>query len=121
MLLATGLAIFTLVESVLPRRQEAGSRLPEPLWIYTVGQGLFLALLLLVQWGPLPPIASAVLVLLVPASLVLSFAFLLRVIFPKPSGDSTVSVSAREVRAETPEPPRPEHDPERDADPFDSL
>lgn len=83
MVLAIGLAVFTVVESVLPRRQEAGARLPEPLWTYTVGQGLFLVLLLLVQVAPLPPIASAVLVFLVPIALAQSFAFLLRVVYPK--------------------------------------
>lgn len=84
MLLAIGLAVFTVVESLLPRRAEAASRLPEPLWVYTVGQGLFLVLLLLVQFAPLPAVASAVLVFLIPVSLGLSLAFLLRVVFPKP-------------------------------------
>lgn len=81
---AVALAIYTVVESVRPRRAEAAKRLPEPLWTYTAGQGLFLALLALVQVAPLPPIASAIAVFLVPLALVQSFAFLLRVVFPRP-------------------------------------
>lgn len=73
-------------------------------WTYVVVQAAYLALLLVVQTSLLPPIASAVMVLLTPFALVQSIAYLLRVVFPKsgaPVEDATPTSDADQ--AEDPE------------------
>ena len=84
-IVTAGLALFVVVQSMRPRYQPAAERLREPLWTYTVGQSLFLAVLLLLQLAEVP-VLSGLLLVLIPLSLIQSFAFMLRVIWPRGGG-----------------------------------
>lgn len=87
-LLTIGLAAFVLFDSLRPRRRSgARGRLPEPLWLYTAIEAAFLGTLLLVQVIPGISLTSAIPVALAPFSLVASFAYLLRAVYPRPAGE----------------------------------
>lgn len=75
-------AFVVLHASLIARRGRLAGR-PSSVWLWAGPQAAYLALLFVVQTPLLPLVAAAVLVLLAPLSLVGSFAYLLRVVFPK--------------------------------------
>jgi len=84
LLLAGMLAAFVVLHASLVARRGRLAGKPASVWLWAGPQAGYLALLLVVQTPLLPLVASAVLVLLAPLALVQSFAYLLRVVFPKP-------------------------------------
>ncbi len=86
--LAGMLAAFVILDS-LRRAFFAHTSKPDARWwAYVAPQGVFFLLLLVVQGPWLPLIASAVLVLITPIALIQSIAYLLRVVFPKPTAQA---------------------------------
>jgi len=87
------LSVFVFVDSMMPRRRaKVGQRLPEPLWVYTVTMGAYLAVLIAVQIIPGLQVASAIAAIASPFALAFGVIYLLRAVFPKhASGESTVT------------------------------
>ncbi|MDR3687294.1 MAG: hypothetical protein P4L93_10100 [Coriobacteriia bacterium] len=83
--LAVGLALFVLVDSLRAVRREHLAELPEPAWIYPVFGGGFLVFVFSVLLPFVPVAFSAVSALLTPFWLAIAVAYLLRVVFPKPA------------------------------------
>lgn len=77
------LAVFVVLDSLRPKRV-AAARVREPLWVYTVGEALFLTALALAAVLSGTSLISAVPVIAAPFALTLGIAYLLRVVFPKP-------------------------------------
>ena len=77
------LAAFVVIDSLLPKRRARFAQLPEPAWIYTGFQAVFLALVLFGWVPPLPRWVAAVPAVLTPFALAEQVAYLLRVVFPK--------------------------------------
>jgi formate-dependent nitrite reductase membrane component NrfD len=83
-LLAVVLSGFVFADSMRPSRSTAvAGRLREPLWVYTLLAGLYLALLVIVQVARGVQFAAAIVVLATPLALALGVTYLLRVVFPK--------------------------------------
>lgn len=79
------ISLFVLIDSFRARRIDTAGRLGRNLWLYRVGQGLFLGLMGLAQIPGVPRVASAVAVVLVPFALAQGVAYLLRVVYPAPA------------------------------------
>jgi hypothetical protein len=82
-LLTVLLGGFVFIDSLRPARSRARGRGREPLWMYTAGEGTFLAILVFAQFAKALPISAAVAALSAPFALALGFAYLLRVVYPK--------------------------------------
>jgi hypothetical protein len=83
--LALGLSLYVTIDSLRAPRRERLAELSEPSWLYTAIEGAF-AVVALGVWIPaIPRVAAAVPVFAFPVALVFGFAYLLRVVFPKPS------------------------------------
>ncbi len=82
LVLAGLFGLFTFFDSLFVRRA-AFDGLREPRWSYTVGQGVYLLVLGAAQISSVPRLAGAIVVLVTPFALAQSFAYLLRVVFPK--------------------------------------
>lgn len=79
------LSLFVFIDSVRPKRRAAAAdRLPEPLWLYTVLTGAFLASLIVVQFLPGLQVAAAIPAIATPFMLAIGIVYLLRVVYPKP-------------------------------------
>lgn len=76
-------AVFVTTDSLRKARQSRLRALPEPQWLYTLPNAVFLAAAALVQIAPIPPIAVGA-SLASPLIVILGFAYLLRVVFPRP-------------------------------------
>jgi FtsH-binding integral membrane protein len=87
-LLAAGLGLFVLIDSLRPNGRSRFDALREPWWLYAVSEGIFLAFLFGVWIPKVPRIVSAIPVALTPFALVLGVAYLLRVVFPKPAASA---------------------------------
>jgi hypothetical protein len=83
-LLAAGLGLFVLIDSIRPNGRLRFGALREPWWLYAVSEGIFLVFLFGVWIPRVPRIVSAIPVALTPFALALGVAYLLRVVFPKP-------------------------------------
>jgi FtsH-binding integral membrane protein len=82
---ALALAVFVFIDSMRPKRAESvAGRLPEPLWVYTVLEGLFIGSLIVVQVAKGVSLMSAVPVAIAPFAIAAGVAYLLRVVYPKP-------------------------------------
>lgn len=101
LLLGGMLSAFVVLDSVRRRMRDRDARSTISWWVYVVPQTAYFVLLMLVQTPLLPPVASAVLMLLTPLALIQQFAYLLRVVFPKPAAVD-VATAAEEV-VEAPE------------------
>ena len=88
--LALAAALYVSVDSNRPARRDALAALPEPAWLYSVCQPVFLAFAIVVWLPVLPRVVSVVPVALIPFALVGQVAYLLRAVFPKPAGPSAV-------------------------------
>lgn len=84
------LAVFVVLDSLRPKRVAAAA-VREPLWVYTVGEALFLAALALAAVMSGTSLISAVPVIAAPFALALGVTYLLRVVFPKPVAEAPVS------------------------------
>ena len=83
--LVLGMAAYVSVDSWRAARAERLAALREPAWVYRVLQPAFL-LIALAVWLPfVPRVLAAVPVGLMLFALVGQFAYLLRVVFPKPA------------------------------------
>jgi hypothetical protein len=78
------LAVFVTVDSLRPRRRVRLAEIPEPWWVYTVFQAVFLAFVLFGWIPPLPRWVAVIPVAMTPFALAEQVAYLLRVVFPKP-------------------------------------
>jgi len=94
LVLAGMLSAFVVLHAVLVARRGRLADAPLPLALYAVPQAGYLALLFIVQGPWLPPIATAILVLITPLALIQQVVYLLRVVFPKPVAPSESSPSA---------------------------
>jgi uncharacterized membrane protein YoaK (UPF0700 family) len=83
-LLAIALALFCLVDSLLPRHRERFAQLPEPAWLYTAVFAVFVAFVAGVWLPIVPRIVAVVPVFMTPVVLAVGVAYLLRVVFPIP-------------------------------------
>lgn len=90
--MAALLALFVAADAFRPRRREALARVPEPGWSYAALQGAFLVALGAGQFAAAPDWVRTVSVGLVPVSLAVSVAYLLRVVYPRPSADAAGSL-----------------------------
>jgi len=79
------LAAFVLIDSLRPGRRERLAALPEPSWLYTGFQAVFLVFALFGWVPPLPRWVAVIPVALTPFALAEQVAYLLRVVFPKPA------------------------------------
>jgi len=80
-MLAVFVVIDTLRRSFLPMRKEA-----EPLrWYYLVPQAIYFVFMMLGEGRLVPDAFAAGVVLVTPFALAQGFAYLLRVVFPKPA------------------------------------
>ena len=86
--LAGMLAAFVLLDSWRAKRRARMADLPEPWWLYPAAEVIYLALLFIVQTPVVPAVWSAVLVLITPVAIGVGVAYLLRVVFPKPTEDA---------------------------------
>ncbi len=77
------LAAFVIVDSLRPRRRVRFAELPEPWWVYTGLQVVFLAFALFGWVPPLPRWVAVIPVAMTPFALAEQIAYLLRVVFPK--------------------------------------
>jgi hypothetical protein len=83
LLLAVGGAVFVVVDSLRPRRAPRFDNVWESNWFYMIPQAVYLGLVATAQLAPIGPIAVAV-TLATPLALVQQFAYLLRIVYPKP-------------------------------------
>jgi hypothetical protein len=81
---AVVLAAYVVVDSLRPKRRARLAELPEPWWIYTVVQAVFLAFALFGWVPPLPRWVAVIPVAMTPFMLAEQVAYLLRAVFPKP-------------------------------------
>ena len=96
-LLAIGLAAFVLVESLRTQRRERLAELPESERLYPIAAGVFLVCVVGV-WIPIVPRpVSVVPIVLAPFALVLGVAYLLRIVFPKPTAIARDDAPGTEV------------------------
>lgn len=97
LLLAVGLALYMVVDSLRPGRRAASAGVvTEPLWIYTVLSAVFLVSLIVVQFIPGLQMTAAIPSLAAPIVTAAGFAYLLRVVFPKPT-EEQLAASEREM------------------------
>lgn len=80
------LSVFVVADSIV-RVRRGRYRAREPWWVYTIPQAVFLLVLLGVQLPVVPNWGGAVVFVLMPFALAEQFTYLLRVVFPKPSGE----------------------------------
>jgi hypothetical protein len=87
--IAAGLGIFVLADSFRPVRRARLDELPEPWLLYPISQVVFLVLLL-IELIPMTMPLWVLICLAIATPLVLAeqFAYLLRVVFPKPESPS---------------------------------
>ena len=78
------LAAYVAVDSLRSSRRERMTELPEPWWIYSGFQALFLVFALFGWVPPLPRWVAVIPVAMTPFALAEQVAYLLRVVFPKP-------------------------------------
>ena len=107
------LAAFVTLDSIRRLLKPGASR---RLWAYLVPQALFFVLLIVSQWPKMPILVNGILVLCSPFALGDAFAYLLRVVYPKPAAVAA-PVAAQSASAAVPaeallEPgPPPQDDP----------
>ena len=77
------LAVFVCIDSLRPKRRARMAELPEPGWIYTGLQAIFLVFALFGWIPPLPRWVAVIPVAMTPFALAEQVAYLLRVVFPK--------------------------------------
>jgi hypothetical protein len=94
------LAVFVVIDSLRSKRRARVEALPEPAWVYPAFQGVFLAFALFGWVPPLPRWVAVIPVAMTPFALAEQVAYLLRVVFPKPSS------APAEDPAEAPSPER---------------
>ena len=82
--LAFVLSAYCFVDSLRPQRRERFAEIPEPGWLYTAVHGVYLVCVLAVWIPGVPRVLAAVPVGLMVFALGFGFAYLLRVVFPKP-------------------------------------
>lgn len=75
------LGAFVVFDSLKVRRP-VFERLPEPRWVYTVLQGIYVLALLAAQVPGVPAFVGGIVVLVTPVAIAVSLAYLLRVVFP---------------------------------------
>lgn len=85
---AAGLGVFVIADAFRPRRRPAFSRVPEPAWLYAAVQVAFLAAFAAGQFPAAPDWVRTLSVGLVPVAIAVAVAYLLRVVYPKRTGDS---------------------------------
>lgn len=83
------LCVFVLVDSVRPARRRKAAGVREPLWLYTALMVAYLGLLVVVQLIPGLNLASAVVSISTPFALALGVTYLLRVVYPKTSSETS--------------------------------
>jgi len=86
--IAIALAAYVLFDSQRAARAERLASLREPARLYPIASGVYLVCVVGVWIPAIPRAISVAPVLLTPFSLVLSVAYLLRVVFPKPPAPS---------------------------------
>jgi hypothetical protein len=85
LIVAAALAVFVVLDAVR-RARLPGSRPAEPLrWFYLVPQGLYLAVLFASQVPATPAAVAVIAAGMTPFALGLGVAYLLNVVFPKPT------------------------------------
>lgn len=77
------LAVYVIADSIarLVRKRYVAR---DPWWLYTIPQAIYLAILLTVQFPFVPNWGGAIVFGLMPFVIAEQFAYLLRVVFPKP-------------------------------------
>ena len=86
--LSLGLSLYVTFDSLRVSRRARLAELPEPGWLYTALEGAF-ALVAVGVWIPrVPRIASVAPVVAFPFAIAFGVAYLLRVVFPKPTGSA---------------------------------
>jgi hypothetical protein len=87
--IAAGLGVFVFADSFRARRRARIAELPEPWLLYPLSQLLYLVMLL-VQLVPVQMPIWTLIALAVATPLIIAeqFAYLLRVVFPKPESPS---------------------------------
>jgi len=81
--LAIGLAVFVLADSLRLGRRERLAELPESARLYPTAAGVFLVCVVGVWIPAVPRPVSVVPIVLAPFALALGVAYLLRVVFPR--------------------------------------
>jgi len=87
--LGIGLSLFVAIDSVRPARRPRLDALREPWWLYTAEAVVYLAFVL-AAWVPWPATLRWIAAIPVGWTLValgFGFAYLLRVVFPKPAAE----------------------------------
>lgn len=104
------MAVFILLDIWRAKRTARQEQLPENRWVYVVPQALYLLALFVAQTPVVPASTSAIMVFATPFIIAEQFAYLLRVVFPKPesapaeaTGTDSWDQDAEEL-AETPGP-----------------
>lgn len=80
----TALAAAYVAVDSLRRPDPAFERIPEPRWLYTVPQLVYLVLFMLALVPVVTRVVGLPLVAMTPIALATQVAYLLRVVFPKP-------------------------------------
>lgn len=84
-LIVIGQAIFVRADSLRTKRRDRFAAIPEPRLLYT-GVATIYLICVVTAWTPLFPRQWALVpVLMTPLAFVISTAYLLRVVFPKPA------------------------------------
>jgi len=90
--LSLGLSLFVTIDSLRPSRRERLAEIPEWRWLYTAIEGAF-AIVAIGVWIPgVPRITAVAPVVAFPFALAFGVAYLLRVVYPKPSADADETV-----------------------------
>jgi hypothetical protein len=103
MVLTTGLAVFVVVDAIR-RLVRCGPDERPWLLFYACLQGLYLVMLGVAQLDVMPRIFAAIVAVCTPLALIQSFAYLLRVVYPK-HPEQTPACELGVDSAETPPPP----------------
>jgi hypothetical protein len=99
--LALSLSAYVVIDSLRPARKTRFAELPEPGLLYTIFLGVYVALALGVWIKGIPRVVSAIPVGLTPFALAAGVAYLLRVVFPKPSAAQVeAAAAARAAKAD---------------------
>ena len=84
-LLTIAFALFTLADALRPKRAERFAQIREPRWLYAGFAAIYLVCVLGAWIPALPRVLTVIPVALAIPMLVVGFAYLLRVVFPKPA------------------------------------